>query len=189
MQNEITAIIRELAVNEWEAIGHAFTITNLVNHDNSMQIIIDIFQFEHFPSCCSSVTDCCLIMFLIFNFRIADWLKTCQIDDPGFEDCSRESIQGLFKQLALGKANIHQISCYFVWYHFENALRKHLIHISPNVFFLFIGIEGFDAIETIDPMKINRIKIFQGDGPVSINSSLSRASVTGFGSTEVVQSK
>lgn len=64
------------------------------------------------------------------------------------------------------------------------------------VFFLFltqifciIGIEGFTAIDTIDPMKLNRIKIFQGEGPVSINSSLSKASVTGFANTEVLQSK
>lgn len=81
-----------------------------------------------------------------------DWLKTCQIDDPNFEACSRESIQGLFKQLA-------------------------------------IGIEGFTAIETIDPMKLNRIKIFQGEGPVSINSSVTKVSVTGFADTEVVESK
>lgn len=38
-------------------------------------------------------------------------------------------------------------------------------------------------------MKLNRIKIFQGDGPVSINSSLSKAVVTGFANTEVVASK
>ncbi|XP_031620599.1 protein takeout [Contarinia nasturtii] len=81
-----------------------------------------------------------------------DWLKTCQIDDPNFEACSRESIQGLFKQLTT-------------------------------------GIEGFTAIETIDPMKLNRIKIFQGEGPVSINSSLSKASVTGFAETQVIESK
>lgn len=59
------------------------------------------------------------------------------------------------------------------------------------VFFPFNlkGIEGFDSIQTIDPMKLNRIKIFQGDGPVSINSSLSKAVVTGFANTEVVASK
>lgn len=51
------------------------------------------------------------------------------------------------------------------------------------------GIEGFTAIETIDPMKLNRIKIFQGEGPVSINSSLSKASVTGFANTEVISNK
>lgn len=32
-----------------------------------------------------------------------DWLKTCQIDDPNFDACSRESIQGLFKQLTTGE--------------------------------------------------------------------------------------
>lgn len=49
----------------------------------------------------------CLIITLSFSiFAVADWLKTCQIDDPGFEECSKESIQGLFKQLAVGKADI-----------------------------------------------------------------------------------
>lgn len=51
------------------------------------------------------------------------------------------------------------------------------------------GIEGFSAIESIDPMKLNRIKIFQGEGPVSINSSLSKATVTGFANTEVLSNK
>lgn len=51
------------------------------------------------------------------------------------------------------------------------------------------GIKGFSAIETIDPMKLNRIKIFQGEGPVSINSSLSKATVTGFANVEVIESK
>lgn len=40
----------------------------------------------------------------IYIFRFTeDWLKTCQIDDPNFEACSRESVQGLFKQLTLGE--------------------------------------------------------------------------------------
>lgn len=65
-----------------------------------------------------------------------------------------------------------------------------IVNVRGSHFNLFwIGIDGFDAIQTIDPMKLNRIKIFQGDGPVSINSSLSKAVVTGFANTEVVQSK
>lgn len=52
-----------------------------------------------------------------------------------------------------------------------------------------IGIDGLETLETIDPMKLNRIKIFQGEGPVSINSSLSRAVVTGFANTKIVSSK
>lgn len=51
------------------------------------------------------------------------------------------------------------------------------------------GIEGLDTLETIDPMKLNKIKIFAGDGPVSINSSLSKAVVTGFANTVVVRSE
>lgn len=69
---------------------------------------------------------------------------------------------------------------------FENSTE---IAIHFNLTWIQLGIEGFDEIDTIDPMKLNRIKIFQGDGPVSINSSLSRASVTGFGDTQVEKSK
>lgn len=81
-----------------------------------------------------------------------NFVQTCHIKDPGFEACSRESIQKLFSQLVT-------------------------------------GIPGFDGFETIDPFKLNRIKIFQGDGPVSINSSLSKATVTGFSKLEIVESK
>lgn len=49
------------------------------------------------------------------------------------------------------------------------------------------GIEGLDDLQ-IDPMKLSKIKIFSGDGPVSINSSLSKAVVTGFANTVVVES-
>lgn len=42
---------------------------------------------------------------LIFFSFSDDWLKTCQIDEPNFDECSKESIQGLFKQLAVGKKN------------------------------------------------------------------------------------
>lgn len=80
-------------------------------------------------------------------------------------------------------------------------MHSHLIWMSMHLMFsirpnsisfclcVSLGIEGFTAIETIDPMKLNRIKIFQGEGPVSINSSLSKATVTGFANTEVLESK
>lgn len=51
-----------------------------------------------------------------------------------------------------------------------------------------LGIEGLDDLQ-IDPMKLNKIKIFAGDGPVSINSSLSKAIVTGFANTVVLESE
>lgn len=50
------------------------------------------------------------------------------------------------------------------------------------------GIEGLDNVQ-IDPMKLSKIKIFAGDGPVSINSSLSKAVVTGFANAKVVESE
>lgn len=62
-------------------------------------------------------------------------------------------------------------------------------HMKIFLMRIFLGIDGFTAIETIDPMRLNRIKIFQGEGPVSINSSLSKASVTGFANTQVLESK
>lgn len=47
-----------------------------------------------------------------------DWLTTCQIDDPGFDDCSRKSIQGLFKQLSIGEyawSKLQMLSAFALW--------------------------------------------------------------------------
>lgn len=52
---------------------------------------------------------------------------------------------------------------------------------------LVTGIEGIEHVGTIDPMKINKIRILQGDGPVSVNASLSKVVVTGFANTKVVR--
>ncbi|XP_065090459.1 protein takeout-like [Ochlerotatus camptorhynchus] len=52
---------------------------------------------------------------------------------------------------------------------------------------LVTGIEGLEHVGTIDPMKINKIRILQGDGPVSVNASLSKVVVTGFANTKVVR--
>lgn len=52
---------------------------------------------------------------------------------------------------------------------------------------LVTGIEGLEHVGTIDPMKISKIRILQGDGPVSVNASLSKVVVTGFANTKVVR--
>lgn len=49
------------------------------------------------------------------------------------------------------------------------------------------GIEGLVGLETIDPMKIDRIRILQGEGPVSVNASLTKVKVTGFSKTKVLE--
>lgn len=41
----------------------------------------------------------------------------------------------------------------------------------------------------IDPMKIDSIRILQGQGPVSVNASLSKVTVSGFSRTKVVENK
>lgn len=51
------------------------------------------------------------------------------------------------------------------------------------------GIEGLVGLETIDPMKIDRIRILQGEGPVSVNASLSKVKVTGFSKTKVIENQ
>ncbi|XP_062701149.1 protein takeout isoform X4 [Aedes albopictus] len=50
---------------------------------------------------------------------------------------------------------------------------------------LVTGIEGLEHVGTIDPMKISKIRILQGDGPVSVNASLSKVVVTGFSNTKI----
>lgn len=51
------------------------------------------------------------------------------------------------------------------------------------------GIEGLQGLETTDPMKIDRIRILQGEGPVSVNASLKNVKVTGFSKTKVVENQ
>lgn len=41
--------------------------------------------------------------FIYLLYFSDEFIKTCQIDDPNFEACSRESIQVLFKKLVTGK--------------------------------------------------------------------------------------
>ncbi|XP_055614722.1 protein takeout-like isoform X2 [Uranotaenia lowii] len=50
---------------------------------------------------------------------------------------------------------------------------------------LVTGIEGLEHVGTIDPMKISKIRILQGEGPVSVNASLSKVIVTGFANTKI----
>jgi hypothetical protein len=49
------------------------------------------------------------------------------------------------------------------------------------------GIPGLIGLETIDPMKIEKIRILQGEGPVSVNASLRNVKVTGFSKTNVIE--
>lgn len=51
------------------------------------------------------------------------------------------------------------------------------------------GIDGVVGLESIDPMKIDRIRILQGDGPVSVNASLTKVKVTGFSKVKVVENQ
>lgn len=51
------------------------------------------------------------------------------------------------------------------------------------------GIEGLEGIDSIDPMKIDRIRILQGDGPVSVNASLTKVVVTGFSRVKVIENQ
>lgn len=45
------------------------------------------------------------------------------------------------------------------------------------------------GIAKLDPLKIQKIRIFQGEGPVSVNAALDDVTVTGFAATEVVSSE
>lgn len=54
---------------------------------------------------------------------------------------------------------------------------------------LVTGIEGLEGIDSIDPMKIDRIRILQGDGPVSVNASLTKVVVTGFSRVKVIENQ
>lgn len=51
------------------------------------------------------------------------------------------------------------------------------------------GIEGVEGLDSIDPMRIDRIKILQGEGPVSVNASLSKVKVMGFSKVKLVENQ
>ncbi|XP_077283602.1 protein takeout-like [Arctopsyche grandis] len=45
------------------------------------------------------------------------------------------------------------------------------------------------GIDPLDPLKISKIRILQGDGPVNVNAALDDVTVTGFGATQVLVSE
>lgn len=51
--------------------------------------------------------------------------------------------------------------------------------------FLIPGLPDID-LPPLDPLKIPKIRILQGEGPVNINAALDDVTVTGFGRTEVL---
>jgi Haemolymph juvenile hormone binding protein (JHBP) len=51
------------------------------------------------------------------------------------------------------------------------------------------GIDGVEGLDAIDPMKIDRIRILQGEGPVSVNASLTKVKVTGFSKVKVIENQ
>lgn len=51
------------------------------------------------------------------------------------------------------------------------------------------GIEGLDGLTSVDPMRIDRIRILQGDGPVSVNASLTKVKVLGFSKVKVIENQ
>lgn len=54
---------------------------------------------------------------------------------------------------------------------------------------LISGIEGVEGLDSIDPMRIDRIRILQGEGPVSVNASLTKVKVTGFSKVKVIENQ
>lgn len=54
---------------------------------------------------------------------------------------------------------------------------------------LLRGIEGVEGLDSIDPMRIDRIRILQGEGPVSVNASLTKVKVTGFSKVIVIENQ
>lgn len=51
------------------------------------------------------------------------------------------------------------------------------------------GIDGLEGLSSIDPMRIDRIKILQGEGPVSVDASLSKVKVLGFSKVKVIENR
>lgn len=54
---------------------------------------------------------------------------------------------------------------------------------------LIKGIDGVEGLDSIDPMRIERIRILQGEGAVSVNASLSKVKVLGFSKVKVIENQ
>lgn len=54
---------------------------------------------------------------------------------------------------------------------------------------VFSGKYKIDGLESLDPMVLDKIKVLQGDGPVSVNASLSKVKIYGFSKVELVQNQ
>lgn len=54
--------------------------------------------------------------------------------------------------------------------------------------FSFSGISGLEDVQ-VDPLRLNRIRVLTGNGPVSVNASLSKVIITGFRNTNVLRSQ
>lgn len=52
---------------------------------------------------------------------------------------------------------------------------------------IYKGVPGLEDIK-VDPLRINRIRVLTGSGPVSVNASLSKVLITGFRNTKVLRS-
>lgn len=54
---------------------------------------------------------------------------------------------------------------------------------------VFDGGYKVPELDSLDPMRIDSIDILQGDGPVSVNASLSKVKITGFSKAVVTESQ
>ncbi|CRL07708.1 CLUMA_CG020662, isoform A [Clunio marinus] len=51
------------------------------------------------------------------------------------------------------------------------------------------GLEGIEGLQSIDPMRIDRVGILQGEGPVSVNASISKVKITGISKVKVIENQ
>lgn len=77
-------------------------------------------------------------------------------------------------------------TCYFKDQDFIKCSTADVQSLFNN---LIKGIEGVDGLDSIDPMTIDRIRILQGEGPVSVNASLTKVKVIGFSKVKVVENQ
>lgn len=63
--------------------------------------------------------------------------------------------------------------------------------MSRKLITTFFCLSGLPEINLppLDPLKIPKIRILQGEGPVNVNAALDNVIVTGFGKTEVLHSQ
>jgi hypothetical protein len=69
---------------------------------------------------------------------------------------------------------------------FTKCSTKSIDELYKKIFNGHFKVEG---LESVEPLVLDKIKVLSGDGPVSLNASLTKVKIFGFKNIQIVQSQ